>query len=76
MLRQIPITVGTSNVANWIAGAVRHKGALHRELGVKQGEKIPAAKIEAATHSDNPTERKRAFLAETLAHMHHGPKAY
>jgi hypothetical protein len=63
-------------MANWIAGAVKHPGALHRELGVKQGEKIPHAKIEAATHSDNPKLRKRAFLAETLAHMHHGPKAY
>lgn len=63
-------------MANFIAGAIKHPGALHRELGVKQGEKIPAAKLEAATHSENPTERKRAFLAETLAHMHHGGKAY
>jgi hypothetical protein len=63
-------------MANWIAGAIKHKGALHKELGVKQGDKIPQAKLEAATHSENPKERKRAFLAETLAHMHSGGKAY
>lgn len=63
-------------MAKWIAGAVKHPGALHRELGVPQGEKIPQAKLEAATRSENPTERKRAFLAETLAHMHHDGKAF
>jgi hypothetical protein len=63
-------------MTKWIAGAVKHPGALRRELGVPAAEKIPQAKIEAATHSDNPTERKRAFLAETLAHMHHAGQAY
>jgi len=33
---------------NWIAGAVKRPGALHRKLGVKQGEKIPAKKVAAA----------------------------
>lgn len=50
----------------WIQGAIKHKGALHEQLGVPQGEKIPASKIEAATHSKNPTLRKRAVLAQTL----------
>jgi hypothetical protein len=62
-------------MANWIAGAIGHKGALHKELGVPEGKKIPHAKIKAATKSENPKLRKRAFLAETLAHMNHG-KAY
>jgi hypothetical protein len=62
-------------MANWIAGATQNKGVLHRSLGVPEGKKIPKAKIEAATHSDNPKLRKRAFLAETLAHMHKA-KAY
>lgn len=52
---------------NWIAGATRNKGALHRDLGVPEGQKIPPARIEAATHSSNPKTRKRARLAETLA---------
>lgn len=51
---------------NWIKGAVKHKGALHKELGVKQGDKIPDAKIKNAEHSKNPTLAKRARLAETL----------
>ena len=46
-----------------------HKGALHRALGVPEGEKIPAAKMAAARHSSNPLERKRALLAKTLAHL-------
>ena len=50
----------------WIAGAIKHPGALHRELGVPQGQKIPAAKVEAATHSTNPVLAQRARLAETL----------
>ena len=54
----------------WIKGAIRHPGALHRDLGVPQGEKIPAKKLAAATHSDNPTIRKRAALAKTLKGMH------
>lgn len=54
----------------WIAGAIKHPGALHRELGVPQGEKIPAKKLDKATHSDNPTERKRANLAKTLKGFH------
>jgi len=51
---------------NWIADAVKNKGALHRELGVKQDKKIPASKLKKAEHSKNPTERKRASLAKTL----------
>ena len=50
----------------WIAGAIKHPGALHKELGVPKGKKIPEKKLEAAAHSRNPKERKRAQLAETL----------
>jgi hypothetical protein len=55
---------------NWIAGATKNKGALHRELHVPEGEKIPAKKLSKAEHSSNPTERKRADLAKTLKKMH------
>jgi hypothetical protein len=51
---------------NWIAGAIKHPGALHRELHVPEGKKIPEAKIKKAEHSKNPTLKKRARLAETL----------
>lgn len=42
------------------------KGALHKALHVKEGEKIPESKLKKAEHSKNPTMRKRAVLAETL----------
>ena len=54
---------------HWIAGAIKHPGALHRELGVPQGQTIPAKKITAAAHSGNPIEAKRARLAEVLKRM-------
>ena len=57
-------------MANWIKGAIKHPGALHRELGVPQGKKIPEAKLEKAEKSNNPTLRKRANLAKTLGKMH------
>jgi hypothetical protein len=56
---------------NWISGAIKHPGALHRELGVPQGQKIPAKKLNAAARSDNPTLAKRANLAKTLHGMNH-----
>ena len=56
----------------WIQGAIKRPGALHRDLGVPQGQKIPAAKVETATKSSNPTLRRRAILAQTLKKMHKG----
>jgi hypothetical protein len=55
---------------NWIAGAIKKPGALHKTLHVKKGEKIPEAKLEKAEQSKNPKTRKRAQLAETLKKMH------
>lgn len=57
---------------NWIAGAIKKPGALHKSLGVPLGQKIPPAKVAKATHSENPKLRKRAILAETLARMRKG----
>jgi hypothetical protein len=54
----------------WIQGAIKHPGALHKELGVAKGKKIPASKLKKAEHSKNPTTKKRAVLAETLKKMH------
>lgn len=39
-------------------------------LGIKKGKKIPAKRLEAATHSKNKLERKRAILAQTLKSFH------
>ena len=51
----------------WIQKAIKHPGALHKELHVKKGEKIPAKKLEKATHSKNKTLARRANLAKTLS---------
>jgi hypothetical protein len=51
---------------NWISGAIKKPGALHKKLGVKQGTKIPESKIKKAEHSKSGTLRKEAHLAETL----------
>lgn len=56
---------------NWIAGAIKHKGALHRELGVPQGQKIPAKKLAAAA-AKGGTIGKRARLAQTLGKLRKG----
>ena len=49
-----------------------HKGGLHESLGVPLGQKIGAARIEAATHSSNPKTRKQANLAQTYAKYRKG----
>lgn len=54
---------------NWIAGAIKHPGALRRTLGVKGGKKIPAGKLAAAAKKGGVTG-KRARLAETLKSFH------
>lgn len=55
----------------WIQGAIKHPGALHKQLHVPAGEKIPAKKLEKAARSENPTLARRARLAKTLKKLHH-----
>lgn len=43
------------------------KGGLHRALGVPEGQKIPAEKIEAAKNSKNSHVRKMANFAHTMS---------
>ena len=50
----------------WIQKAVKKPGALRKELHIKEGKKIPEKALKKAERSKNPTERKRAVLAETL----------
>lgn len=52
----------------WIQSAIKKPGALHKELGVAQGSKIPKAKIAKAAKAGG-TLGKRARLAETLGKM-------
>ena len=54
---------------NWIAGAVKNKGALHRALNVPEGKKIPAKKMAKAAKSKSPKLRKEVALARTLGKL-------
>ena len=54
----------------WIQKMHMKKGALHKELGVKEGKKIPAKKMAKAAKSSSPLMRKRVALAKTLGKMH------
>lgn len=49
----------------WIQSAIKKPGALRKELGVKEGNTIPAKKLAAAAKKPG-TLGKRARLAQTL----------
>lgn len=58
-------------MANWIKGAIKHPGALHRQLGVPQGEKIPSSKMKAAREGKYGAKaKKRAAFARELHAFH------
>jgi oligoendopeptidase F len=57
---------------NFHAGG--EKGTLHREMGVPEGQKIPAEKLKAATHSKDREERDDASRAETMRAWSHKGK--
>lgn len=56
---------------HFIQGAIKHPGALHKELHVPEGKKIPEGKLEKAAHAGGKLG-KRARFAETLEGLHHG----
>ena len=56
-------------MANWIAGAIKHPGALRKTAGVKEGEKIPARRLEELARSGDEKTAKRARLAQTLGKL-------
>ena len=53
----------------WIQKMHMKKGALHEEMGIAKGKKIPAKKLAAAAKEGGKLG-KRARLAETLKKMH------
>ena len=50
---------------NWIQKAIKKPGALHKQLGVPAGKKIPAGKLAAAAKKPGKLGQ-RARLAQTL----------
>lgn len=57
----------------FIQKAIKHPGALHHDLGVPEGQKIPAAKLATAAKRSGKVGQ-RARFAETLKGLHHGKK--
>jgi len=60
----------------FIHKAIKKPGALHKQLGVPEDEKIPKSKLQAAAKKGNTKLAKRARLALTLEKLpHKGRKA-
>lgn len=53
---------------NWIAGAVKKPGALHKQLGIPEGKKIPGKTLDKAAKQPGKLGQ-RARLAKTFAKM-------
>jgi hypothetical protein len=53
---------------NWIQKAIKKPGALHKQMGVPAGEKIPEKKLDAAAKKGGKLGQ-RARLAKTLKSM-------
>jgi hypothetical protein len=54
---------------NWIAGAIKSPGSLHKQLGIKAGKAIGKVKLAKAAKKPGKLG-KRARLAETLKSFH------
>ncbi len=54
---------------NWIAGATKNKGALHRATKTPVGEKIPEKKLTKAAKTGSPKVKKEVALARTLSKL-------
>ncbi len=54
---------------NWIKGAIKNKGGLHRALGIPMDKKIPPKVLAKATKRSGKVG-KEARLAQTLKSFH------
>lgn len=57
----------------FIQNAIKHPGALHRQMGIPQGQKIPHAALVAAAKKAGTLGRRARFALE-LENLHHSPK--
>ena len=55
-------------MSKWIQAAIKHKGSLHKDLGIPKDEKIPMAKLLWASKQPGKLGQ-RARLAITLRGM-------
>lgn len=54
----------------WVQGAIKHPGALHRELNIPSDKKIPAKTLNAAAKKGGVLDRQ-ARLAKTMEGFKH-----
>ena len=57
----------------WIQKAISKPGALHEQMGIPKGKKIPAGRLAAAAKKGGSLG-KRARLAQTLGKLRKGKK--
>lgn len=57
----------TKEPQKWIAGATENEGAPHRELGVPEGEKIPASKLKVKPGDTLRTKRRKIAASNLRA---------
>lgn len=55
----------------WIQGAIKHPGALHKQLGISANKSIPHRVLQIASKKGGKLGA-RARLAMTLGKMHKG----
>ena len=55
----------------WVSKAIRKPGALHEELGIPMGEKIPTETLDKAAKAGGKLGQ-RARLAKTMRGFKHG----
>ena len=65
---QVEMYADGGSTDKWIQKAIKKPGALHEQLGVPAGKKIPAKKLAAAAKKPGKLGQ-RARLAETLKKM-------
>lgn len=58
-------TYASGGSTNWIAGAIKNPGGLHKSLGIPSGQKIPSGKLAKAAAKPGKIGRQ-ARLAQTL----------
>ena len=58
------------NPEKFIAGAIKHPGALHRQLGIPEGERIPVSTLRSAAKAPGVLGQ-RARFALMLRGLHH-----
>lgn len=71
MNRHLRTKRAAGSKVNWIKNAIKHPGALRKDLGVKPGFKIPAKKLNKAANLGGVIGR-RARLAKTLRKINTG----